>query len=293
MFLVFYVSLYGNQLENISSINIKQAITLKNLRDDPEFLQMKQDIKHHLRKKEKDIKFYKYIIKSNEDFYFIMAKTSLDHTTLLSLNYELQNYSLKDFIPNNEIYLVNYRGSFSKTHDSYQPYLKIFVEDLNQVLYFYPNSKNLNLYHQNFETNHTIEKQNSDKREYLFPINTKEIVITSPFGWRNNPFTGKLEFHKGVDIKAPINTEVFAPKDAKVVFSGFKKGYGNTIILRSRKEIFLFAHLSKNYVKNNQMIKKGQLIGTTGNSGVSTGPHLHFEYKINSKYLDPMSLYQN
>lgn len=294
IFLFIGFTIYGNQLDNFNSINLKKAIIIQNLKDDPAYLEMKEGIKKHLRKNQKDIKFYKYTIQSKEDFYFIMAKTSLDHTTLLSLNFELQNYTLKDFTPNKEIYLVNYRGTFSKTNELNQPHLKIYIEDLNQILYFYPNIKNLNLYHQNFESNNSKEtKNNSELKDYLFPLNTKEIIITSPFGWRKNPITGKIEFHKGVDIKASNNTEIFAPVDAKVVFSGFKKGYGNTIILRTKKEFFLFAHLSGINVQNDKFVKKGEIIGRTGNSGFTTGPHLHFEYKLNSKYLDPMSLYQN
>lgn len=294
IFLFIGLHLYGNQLEYPISINLKKTTIIKNLEDDLELFRMKEEIKKHLRKKEKEIKFYKYTIQSKEDFYSIMAKTSLDHTTLLSLNYELQNYTLKDFVPDREIYLVNFRGNFSKTPHINQPYIKIFIEDFHLVLYFYPNYKNLNLYHQNFGSENLNKSEVSKKiQEYIFPLYVKDIVITSPFGWRKNPLSGKLEFHKGVDIKASPNTEVFAPTDAKVVFSGYKKGYGNTIILRSKKEVFLFAHLSDRYVQVDQFVKQGQMIGRTGNTGITTGPHLHFEYKKNSKYLDPMSLYSD
>lgn len=295
-FLIFVFKVYSNQLEE--KILIEEVYIIKNLKNDPFLEQLKQEIKKNLKqdlnkKKIENLKIYKYKIRTNEDFYFIMAKSSLDHTTLLSLNKEMAQYTIDDFKSEREIYLANHRGFFSSKPISDSNFVVIeFLNNSNKKkLYFYPGEKKLELYYTSFLNLEKTQNEKSEQREYIYPI--KEGKISSSYGWRINPITNQKEFHFGIDIQTKLNTPIFSPIDGKIIFVGYKKGYGNTMILYNKqtKEIFLFAHLSKFNVKKNQEVSKGDLIGFSGNTGFSTGPHLHLEYKKNYKFINPLEIF--
>ncbi len=114
--------------------------------------------------------------------------------------------------------------------------------------------------------------------------------ITSKFGWRIHPTLHKREFHRGTDMKAKLNTKVYAPADGIVEWSGYHKrsGYGRLIILEHSYGFkTYYGHLNKTVVKSGQFVKKGTLIGYTGNSGMSNGPHLHYEVRFLYRSLNP------
>lgn len=114
--------------------------------------------------------------------------------------------------------------------------------------------------------------------------------ITSKFGYRIHPTLNREEFHRGTDLKAQMDTPVYATADAMAEWSGFHKssGYGNLVIL---EHVYGFksyyGHLNKVVIKSGQFVKKGQLIGYTGNSGMSNGPHLHYEVRFIHRPLNP------
>lgn len=113
-------------------------------------------------------------------------------------------------------------------------------------------------------------------------------TITSPFGWRPNPFGGAPEFHQGLDIAAPMGTTVTAAADGTVIMAQWYGGYGNYILIDHGGGLSTgYGHLSAIYVAVNQRVKRGQAIGAVGSTGQSTGPHLHFEVRINGKPVDP------
>ncbi len=102
--------------------------------------------------------------------------------------------------------------------------------------------------------------------------------ISSNFGYRKSPFTNEREFHNGLDISAKTGTPVIAPADGVVSFTGQNYGYGNLITLNHGYGYKTkYAHLSKMLVKKGQAVKRGDTIGLVGNTGRSTGPHLHYE----------------
>ncbi|OQX63746.1 MAG: hypothetical protein B5M56_01880 [Desulfococcus sp. 4484_241] len=112
--------------------------------------------------------------------------------------------------------------------------------------------------------------------------------ITSRFDYRISPFTGLREFHHGLDIAARIGTPVMAPADGTVIFSGKKGTLGNSIIIDHGNGIITrYGHLSKCMVKRGQTVKRGDLIGKVGNTGLSTGPHLHYEVRKHGVPVDP------
>lgn len=115
--------------------------------------------------------------------------------------------------------------------------------------------------------------------------------ITGKFGWRTHPILKKREFHRGLDLRAKLKTPIIAPADGVVEYAGFHKdsGFGYLVILNHNYGFKTnYAHLNKKMVvKSGEFIRKGQLIGYTGSSGLSTGPHLHYEVRFIARPLDP------
>jgi murein DD-endopeptidase MepM/ murein hydrolase activator NlpD len=108
---------------------------------------------------------------------------------------------------------------------------------------------------------------------------------------RNDPFGGpSVEFHKGQDISAPTGTPVNATADGVVVIAGWVKGYGNGIYIDHGNGISTrYGHLSRIDVVVGQPIKQGQHLGLVGSTGRSTGPHLHYEVRINGQAINPLT----
>ncbi len=114
--------------------------------------------------------------------------------------------------------------------------------------------------------------------------------ITSRFGHRISPFTGTRKLHKGLDIAAVIGTKIIAPADGKVVFAQSDGAYGLSVEVDHGNGIITrYAHMSKINVKRGDSIKRGSLIGLVGNTGRSTGAHLHYEVIVNGAHTDPMA----
>ncbi|HPC09509.1 MAG TPA: M23 family metallopeptidase [archaeon] len=126
------------------------------------------------------------------------------------------------------------------------------------------------------------------------PIKDINAKITSGFGLRMHPIYKKIIFHKGVDIGVRINTNVYAPMNGIVTkVEKSKNGYGNNIIIKNSAGFeILLGHLSKNiYVSETDIVYKGQLIAKSGNTGMSTGPHLHYEIHKNKRIENPLKFF--
>ena len=112
--------------------------------------------------------------------------------------------------------------------------------------------------------------------------------ITSGFGYRQSPFTGRREMHKGLDIAAPKGTPIIATADGIVTFAGSKGLLGNTIVVDHGHGISTrYAHCSKILKSRGDGVKRGDIIARVGNTGRSTGPHLHYEVRINNLQVNP------
>ena len=117
-----------------------------------------------------------------------------------------------------------------------------------------------------------------------FPFDNQNIRISSNFGIRNHPKDGVIKFHNGIDIPAPIGTDIKSMSSGIVIYSGIAGGYGNVVVVRNDDGTgtsYLYAHMSKVFVNKGQIIKAGEIFATVGKTGIGTGPHLHLE-KINS-----------
>ena len=113
--------------------------------------------------------------------------------------------------------------------------------------------------------------------------------VTSSFGARNSPFTGRRDFHKGIDIAAPHGTHIYAPAKGTVTFSGNDGAYGNSVtILHGNGITTRYGHMQKTNVKQGQVVNRGDIIGFVGSTGRSTGPHLHYEVMLNGVCVNPM-----
>lgn len=116
--------------------------------------------------------------------------------------------------------------------------------------------------------------------------------LTSGFGARRHPVLGRVRMHKGVDYAASTGTPIMAAGDARVEFVGWKGGYGRTVILNhGRGYTTLYGHMSRfSKVKAGQRIGQGTVIGYVGSSGLATGPHLHYEFRVNGVHRNPLSI---
>lgn len=114
-------------------------------------------------------------------------------------------------------------------------------------------------------------------------------VVTSKFGYRRHPITGRSSLHKGIDIAGKTGADIVAMADGLVVFAGRKSGYGNIVELRHANGLETrYAHNNRNMVKEGDLVRKGQVIAKLGSTGRSTGPHVHFEVRRNGEAVDPM-----
>lgn len=127
------------------------------------------------------------------------------------------------------------------------------------------------------------------------PVLNKDLKrIASGFGVRIDPVYHTHRMHTGLDFSAPVGTEVYATGNAKVVFVGWRQGYGNTVELdHGYGYTTLYAHLYKALVRVGQKVKRGDIIALVGNTGKSVGPHLHYEVRIHNKPVDPKNYFFN
>ncbi len=136
---------------------------------------------------------------------------------------------------------------------------------------------------------------NSDLQKEVRPSGhpVKRGWISSKYGERHDPFTGKKTFHDGVDIAGKAGEKVVAVGSGIVTFSGTKTGYGKVVkIHHGNGFVTIYGHNSKLTVKVGDYVTKGQQIAEVGSTGRSTGPHLHFEVQLNGKTVDPTKYLQ-
>ncbi len=137
------------------------------------------------------------------------------------------------------------------------------------------------------------------KMNLVAELSVKEIVfmdnipvktgrLSSKYGIRKDPFNGRKRMHHGIDIAAQRGTNIYPLGRGVVIFSGRKSGYGNMVeILHGDAIISRYAHIKKSLVKKGQIVNKRDIIALVGNTGRSTGPHLHLEIAINGETVDP------
>ena len=141
-----------------------------------------------------------------------------------------------------------------------------------------------------------LAKQNKLRLEHLpaiQPILNKDLRrVASGFGVRIDPIYRRPKMHQGMDFTAPIGTDIFATGNGQVVEAGWKQGYGNAVkINHGFGYETLYAHMHKINVRSGQRVTRGEVIGKVGNTGKSTGPHLHYEVRYQGKPVNPQNYY--
>lgn len=232
-----------------------------------------------------ELRFYSYKLKRSETFWTVLARTSLDIDTLMTINNLSSPQAVK---PGCTIYLTNMRGILRKRKSdadllmllTRQRILKKYVEKINGKLernyLFIPCGEVSKL-----------ERSLFMGTGFILPVRGSHM--TSGFGTRVNPFEPtQHEFHPGIDLSCRTGTPVQAARTGTVVFTGYKGGYGKLVVLRHEcGYTSYYGHLSKILVKRGQKVSCGSRIALSGNTGRTTGPHLHFEVRKNSRPINP------
>ncbi|WP_168464954.1 M23 family metallopeptidase [Wolbachia endosymbiont of Ctenocephalides felis wCfeT] len=159
------------------------------------------------------------------------------------------------------------------------------------------NKKAVSLYHykpqdgkEGYFNKEGVNAQNG--RFFINPL-SENYRISSKFGNRKHPIRGKVAFHKGVDYAAKLGTPIHATADGVIEYLGDNGGYGKYIKIAHKNEYSTcYAHISKfnSNLKSGSKVKQGQVIAYVGNTGVATGPHLHYEVIYNGKHIDPLTV---
>ncbi len=277
-----------DQVERLSSLVFQDNNTLKSIREDIKRTIYTVKSGRGVRNLP-DLKFYSYKLRANENFWVVMSKCSLDMDTLMSVNNLTSPYQA---VPGTTLYIPNMRGVVipGNKPEVVMNMLKAEKVHIKYVM--------------------AVNKSNTLDKKYLFipcgKITSVEKSLflgtaffsplqigrkTSGFGTRKDPFNGKrMEFHRGIDLGCHAGTRVHASRGGRVVFSGYEDGYGNLVIVEHEHGYrSYYGHLSRMLVKPGQTVKPGEVIALSGNTGRSTGPHLHFEIRKNGMPLNPMT----
>lgn len=133
----------------------------------------------------------------------------------------------------------------------------------------------------------TVEYSSEWLQRYLsvsYPMD--ELTVNSPYGWRRDPFTGKQKLHNGIDFHAR-NSKVYAMMEGEIIKVGYDKYSGRYVTIRHGGYTVTYCHLSKALVRKNMVVKPGETVAITGNTGRSTGEHLHLSVKYKDKFINP------
>lgn len=134
-----------------------------------------------------------------------------------------------------------------------------------------------------------VLRENRDAIAAMPTVWPVEGFISSPFGGRYSSFSGRSEFHKGIDVRARPGTPITSPAKGTVNFAGGDGAYGLSVeVQHSRTISTKYAHMQRIVVREGQQVRRGDIIGFVGSTGRSTGPHLHYEVKINGLHVNPM-----
>lgn len=250
-----------------------------------------------------EMNFYKYTVSEDFDVISLSSRTSLRQDTVATLNgIESSNKKITgttiylptinglfiplkpvtsiDFLLKNEYPLENENG------ERQYPVYTVGGKDF----YFIVDGKFSSSERAFFltpELRLPIEKSVLNKSGLNTPLD--KSVLTSEFGMRTSPISGKRLMHKGIDMAAPMGTPIHAAQDGTVITKvAMDNVYGNYIILDHGKGMTsLYGHMSKILVSKGDRVSAGETIGLVGSTGMSTGPHLHFEIKLNGELQDP------
>lgn len=230
---------------------------------------------------------YQYTPRNEEDIFSLAARCNVPYSSLASLNRLNNPLSLETgkpillpscpgiYIPENIKSDLEKLTGASRLSSQESVKIKINIAGKTETFNFFPGA--------DYSPSERAFFLNSG---FHFPL--KFFHVSSDFGIRQNPVTGNVAMHQGLDLAAPEGTEVFAAADGIVTDTGFDNVYGNYIIIsHSERWTSLYGHLQIIETVLRSNVKSGSLIGRVGSTGQSTGPHLHFELRQDGKPLNP------
>jgi murein DD-endopeptidase MepM/ murein hydrolase activator NlpD len=238
-----------------------------------------------------DLVLFRYIVPDDIDIFSIAARINLPYETIATLNRIGIARMIRRgetiivpsvtgvFIPENpenDLEFLMFSGRASKKPESVV--LDVWLDGRKEIFYFFPGSR----FHQ-------AERAFFLNIQFRFPLPKKRV--TSGFGLRKNPISGFMEMHQGIDLAAPLGTDVFASRAGTAIEIGKNSILGNYIVISHEGGWeTVYGHLSVVEIRLNQIVKSGMIIGKVGSSGISTGPHLHFEVRLRGTPRDPANV---
>jgi murein DD-endopeptidase MepM/ murein hydrolase activator NlpD len=262
------------------------------------FVQLQRDIESYHRAAAKNktdqmppLAFFVYRTKHTEDLLFLAARLNLPYETLSTLNC---SDSKEGFDSLDSILIPNIPGIFVPTDPR---------NDLEQIMFSWRSAENAGAVSVTVSTDKLKrrfiffpgDRFHPVERAYFLQILFRSPLpggrITSRFGIRRNPFGGHTRFHNGIDLAAPTGTEVLAAREGTVKETGFDEVFGRYVLVEHTNGYeTLYGHLNSIEVSLNHWVNSGKIIGTVGSTGISTGPHLHFEIRRKGVARDPVPL---
>lgn len=237
------------------------------------------------------MKYEEYTIEKGDNLTTISKKIGVNLDTLVSVN-KISNAN--KLSPGQKIKIPNRNGLLYtiKKDDNLEEITDKYDIQLDKVLTFNKifDKNSVSVGDEIFllGAKYTLEER-IDRFGQMFSLPTKVTRISSLFGYRVHPITGVRTKHMGVDIPGSLNTPIYAARKGKVIFAGYSGGYGNLVIVRHDKGYTTYyGHLNKITTRVGANVGTGTMIGKMGNTGNSTGSHLHFEVRRNGVALNPV-----
>ena len=261
----------------------------------PSIQQLRSDVKKGLSASRSrsadipDLQFYEYTVLHGDTFWTILSRTSLNIDTLMTVNNISGPWEVKT---GTTLYLPNMRGIIYEVQktDTLESLEKTFgvrkelicranrIDRITKKFLFIPGGETTSL----------------ERALFLgtgFAAPMAHLRRTSGFGMRQDPISGTRSFHTGVDLGCNVGTPVYAARAGRVVSAGYEGNYGQLVIVEHPCGYYsYYGHLSRIKVRKGQEVGPNDIIALSGNTGRTTGPHLHFEIRKNTKPVNPVIL---
>ena len=293
LIIYIYIQLAGSQsfVSNISfaddgvAEHFMQELTLSHIEET-------EDVSLKLPRMIKEVSYRDYVVRKGDTIGGIAYKMGLRKIgTIFSAN-NISN--ARRVIEGTHLLIPSMDGVFYtvKKNDSVQKIAKDFgvrledILDANDIV-----DEALNVGQRLFIPGASLSKEEIRKalgEAFIYPIKGR---LTSPFGYRRDPFTGRRSFHSGIDLAAPMGTPIKVVMDGTISEMSFSRVFGNYVIVTHANGYqTLYGHVSSFKARRGQKVGQGQIIALVGNTGMSTGPHVHLSIYKNGKLVDPLSL---
>lgn len=280
LFLTFHLSAFYPRIIKLSE-------------SDPVFSQLEYEISEYYKRAQAGkplipLNIYTYTVKQKDSLFSICSLLNLTYDTIVSIN-DIQNP--EECRPGDILLVPNMPGVFisGKPESGFEELLALRKDKGDPV---YIEKEGSKIPYTFLAGGYLQKNERSFFLKTLFRHPLEKIYVTSGFGYRIHPVYGTRQFHTGIDYRAAIGTPVLASRDGVISETGVLGNYGLYIIIKHEGGYeTVYSHLSKVNVKVNDRVISGQIIAESGNTGISTGPHLHFEIRKGGIPLNPADFF--